>query len=1071
MLQNSSPMQGKVFEIKMDGPLLISVSSSSITKIAKHSGAIKALQFNPHRDDLLASSGAKGELYITNIANPSEPSAFRLGTSAARADDFDALDWNKKVAHILVTGSSGGFATVWDVRAKKESINLNNYGRKPVSSIAWDPTTPTKVATATSSDQEPVVLLWDLRNSNAPERILRQHDQGILSLSWSRADPHLLLSCGKDNRTICWNAQTGEPFGEFPIVTNWTFQTSWNPKHPGLLATASFDGKISVQTIQNTNPDTSTAASAQNLDGADFFASAQSRPQGTSFSLPVAPTWMKRPVSATFGFAGKLVHVGPTDGDAKHSKVSLSTFVVDSSVGEASQKFQDVLESGDIKGYCDGKIAEARTENEKSDWTVIETLISGSRTKLKNYLGFSEDNKQPNGKIALDDKDEPTNPDGDDISFFDHHGGEDTFLSGLASSKGAKTNNPFQIYTGNESDSDKQITRALILGKFGEALDICLKEKRMSDAFMVAICGGDACIEKVKAAYFKEVSGGPNYLRLLASVSGKSLWDVVYNADLQQWKEVMAAICTYADEKEFPDLCEALGDRIEETSPDSRGDASFCYLAGSKLEKVVNIWLDELKRNEQASVNEAGDNSSFFSIHANALQDFIEKVTVFREVTDFQDSERDKADDWKLEPLYAKYAEYADILASQGQLKTAERYLELLPSKFPAADVARNRVKQATRKAGAVAEQKAASSQRGQRIVSTFQPTQTPSIPAAASIGNPYAPGPGVPPAPAAATGMNQQASYNPPGRSAYTPMGYQQPQQQGYQPPQQGYQPPGSTFPAAQPFASGFSQFGAPTAPPPRTSSASPAVPLAARQSNIAAWNDTPEVGPRMVPRRGTPSVVHAPVNSPYANQASGPPPPSSSFGAPPKSSTPVPPPPKPGATRTLSPANTAPMPVGIETRPISSSAANAYSPPPMTAPAQAPLQRGASPYKPPPASGPPSNRYAPAPGSQPSGPPPPYNSGPPARTTASPYVSQPGPYGTVRTPTAELPAPTQTTPAPGPPPPRMQPPPPVAAASRTVNTLPSPQPSDSRPPSSSSMKQSAAQLKYRKFFISDKE
>jgi protein transport protein SEC31 len=1054
----------------MDDSLLICFSSSSIAKISKHSGAIKALQFNPHRDDLLASSGSKGELYITNIANPSEPTAFRLGTSAARADDFDAIDWNKKVAHILVTGSSGGFATVWDVRAKKESINLNNYGRKPVSSIAWDPTTPTKVATATSSDQEPVVLLWDLRNSNAPERILRQHDQGILSLSWSRADPRLLLSCGKDNRTICWNAQTGEPFGEFPIVTNWTFQTSWNPKHPGLLATASFDGKISVQTIQNTNSDTSTTASAQNLDGADFFASAQSRPQGASFSLPVAPTWMKRPVSATFGFAGKLVRVGPADGDSKHSKVSISTFIVDSSVGDASQKFQTVLESGDIKGYCDGKIAEARTENEKSDWTVIETLISGSRTKLKEYLGFSEDDSQPNGKVAFDDKNEATNTDGDDTSFFDNHGGEDTFLSGLASSKGAKTNNPFQIYTGKESESDKQITRALILGKFDKALDVCLKEKRMSDAFMVAICGGDACIEKAKAAYFKEISGGPNYLRLLASVSGKSLWDVVYNADLKQWKEVMAAICTYADEKEFPDLCEALGDRIEEVSADSRGDASFCYLAGSKLEKVVDIWLDELKKNEQTTVKEAGDDSSFFAIHANALQDFIEKVTVFREVTDFQDSERNKAEDWKLEPLYAKYAEYADILASQGQLKTAERYLELLPSKYPAAEVARNRVKQATRKGNAVPEQKATTSQRGQRVVSAFQPTQTPSIPTANPIGNPYAPGPGVIPTPAAATGTNQPPSYNAPGRSAYTPMGYQQPQQQAYQPPQQGYQPPGTSFPAAQPFASGYgqSQYGAPAPPPPRTSSASPAVPPASKQGNISQWNDTPDLGPRIIPRRGTPSVVHAPVNSPYANQASGPPPPSS-FGAPPKSSTPVPPPPKPGASRTMSPANTAPMPASMDSRPISSAAANAYSPPPLSAPAQPPLQRGASPYKPPPASGPPSNRYAPAPGSQPSGPPP-YASGPPpGRPIPSPYASQPGSYGTARTPTAELPAPMPPAPAPGPPPrgpapPRVQPPSAGAAVSRPTNTLPSPQPSDSRPPSSSSAKQSAAQLKYRK-------
>lgn len=41
--------------------------------------------------------------------------------------------------HIIVTGSSGGFVTVWDVKAKKESLTLNNFGRKPVSAVAWDP--------------------------------------------------------------------------------------------------------------------------------------------------------------------------------------------------------------------------------------------------------------------------------------------------------------------------------------------------------------------------------------------------------------------------------------------------------------------------------------------------------------------------------------------------------------------------------------------------------------------------------------------------------------------------------------------------------------------------------------------------------------------------------------------------------------------------------------------------------------------------------------------------------------------------------------------------------------------
>lgn len=71
---------------------------------------------------------------LNNIANP-----YRMGNSVARADDFECLDWNKNVPHITVTGSSGGFVTVWDVKTKKESLTLNNMGRKAVSAVAWDP--------------------------------------------------------------------------------------------------------------------------------------------------------------------------------------------------------------------------------------------------------------------------------------------------------------------------------------------------------------------------------------------------------------------------------------------------------------------------------------------------------------------------------------------------------------------------------------------------------------------------------------------------------------------------------------------------------------------------------------------------------------------------------------------------------------------------------------------------------------------------------------------------------------------------------------------------------------------
>lgn len=38
--------------------------------------------------------------------------------------------------------------------------------------------------------------------------------RGILSVAWCQRDPDLLLSCGKDNRILCWNPNSSVPHGE-----------------------------------------------------------------------------------------------------------------------------------------------------------------------------------------------------------------------------------------------------------------------------------------------------------------------------------------------------------------------------------------------------------------------------------------------------------------------------------------------------------------------------------------------------------------------------------------------------------------------------------------------------------------------------------------------------------------------------------------------------------------------------------------------------------------------------------------------------------------------------------------
>jgi len=982
--------------------LLNNDSDSKISSTQKHTGPIKALQFNPFRSELLATAGAKEELYISDLNSIGNP--FKLGNTAATATDFECLDWNKKVPHIMATGSSGGFVTVWDVKSKKQNLTLNNYGRKPVSAVAWDPEKPTRLITAVPLETDPVILVWDLRNANAPERVLTGHQGGVLSLSWCPQDPDLLLSCGKDNRTLVWNPQTGEQYGEFPVVTNWTFQTRWNPHNPSLLATASFDGKIGVHTIQSTKTEVTDSAGAPVSDE-DFFASTQNQPQGSSFNLKKAPKWLERPTGAAFGFGGKVVSFKP-DATGKKSVIKISKFTIDEDVGKLAETFEGTLADKDLNALCESRITEAKTEGDKADWKVMETLVSSNpRKELINYLGFAETTEAAapatNGDAAAEKAD-------DDESFFDKPADNDGFLTDIAATKGNKTNNPFHLYSDSESDVNKSITKAVMLGQFDKALDICLAEDRLSDAFMIATCGGPTSIEKVQKAYFKKQGSGPQYTRLLASVVGKNLWDVVYNADIANWKETMVAICTYADSKEFPDLCEALGDRLDEqltqspTDATLRQNAAFCYMTGSKLEKVVGLWLTDLANDEKKGLEEATDGTAF-SIHARSLQNFVEKVTVFREVTKYQDGDLQAPSDWKLADLYDKYLEYADIAASHGQLTIAKKYLDLLPAQYANADVARNRVLLATQKTPVTtaAKQPSAAARTQPNVVPAFETTPAPYQPAQrqTGYGAPQALGPY---APTGAGARTQPSSSYAPTASPYSPAGPYTPSQPMQQPgrPNVGMPPQPNTFMA--PVAPHPAAFGG----PPR--GGSPAIPPPSQAKNMVNWNDTPDdfFKAPTASRRGTPAAQAPAYPSQYSN---APPtmssPPMAGMAPPPKGPGAGPPPRGPGPPPRTGTPSSAYTPVE---RPGSVSAASsAYAPQApqqpqstISAPMAPPIARGPSPYQPPPsaAGGAGGSRYAPSPVAQlqaqappPAGPPQPNPYAPRQSSLSSAQYSAP--------------------------------------------------------------------------------
>ncbi|KAF3153858.1 hypothetical protein TWF569_001452 [Orbilia oligospora] len=960
---------------------LFNGESGTVESLSKHTGAIKALQFNPFKEELLLTAGIQGEIYVWDLNNTANP--FLLGTRA-RADEFSSVDWNKKIPHILLSGGKNGLVTVWDVKQKKESLTLSHLGRKEVSAVAWHPENATKLLTALPDDSNPVIMVWDLRNANAPEKILTGHDQGVLSLDWCQHDPDILLSSGKDNRTICWNPNSGEMLGEFPIGTNWMFQTRFNPKNPNLVASASFDGKISIQSLQSKGAVAKGDTASGALDGADFFDQASFDPQGPSFSLKQAPRWYKRPVGASFGFGGKLVSFATPVGQQK-STLKITTLVVESDVRAATDAFENDLKGGNFATLCDKRISELTSEPEKAEWTILKTLFDPSpKKKLIEFLGFTKEALEAEEGSVEKSEDVQVNGESKErrlSALFGGSGEDDAFLNELSSTKGARTNNPFNIFSGTESEADKKITNALILGDFERAVDICIKEDRLSDAFMLAVAGGETALKKVQKAYFSKQTDAPNYLRLLSSVVEKNLWDVVHNADLADWKEVLCAICTYSNDKEFAELCEALGERLEvdlkaTSELQKRQDAATCYLSSSRLDKVIGIWIEEYKESEAEILKNPSEGSTSFSIHVQSMQKLIEKVTVFREATKFVDPEMNSAADWKLAPLYDIYCEYADVLAAQGQLEFAARYLSLIPLKYQPAEIARNRVKiasgqAATKKPAAVSRNVPTGTGLRAATKSPYAPASVPQAQPAPTMFTPIQPPvPSVAPQPQQGYGQPQTQSasrYTPANSSSGTT---------AYPSTTPTYS---STTPAFQPSIGGgiggyrpsYNSFapGPPTntlgGPPRNDNSSKSAILPAAQRTDLTDWNDTPMVIDTT--RRKTPSVpASAPITTPFPlgqpNPLGSPhaPPPV----GPPRGGTPIYGSKQGQASTILS----GPPPMGGQYRP-QTPGSQPHSPYVPQSPPQGQPQTGPPPPRthaayapPPPAAGPPSSRYTPS-------------------------------------------------------------------------------------------------------------
>lgn len=410
------------------------------------------------------------------------------------------------------------------------------------------------------------------------------HSKGVLSLSWCSQDPDLLLSCGKDNRTICWNPKLSEIVGEFPQSNNWSFDVQFSPRNPNLLSTSSYDGKVAIYSLLSSPGE----APAQEAD-ADPFSQAIASP--TAFALKNPPKWFRRPVGATFGFGGQLAYFGAAQGQRK---VTLANVSIETQVLQRSVELENALSSDTVEEYCEKQASSVSDESDKVTWDVLRLLFKeDSRNQLVQMLGVERNVAKseteavlksigikpsaPKEPAVAEPKESPAEaseePKEDEVdSLFQADGqekGDDFFSQTIhqpeVPQEPVTPAKPFKI-NGDTSSMEGLLSKMVVIGDFSGAVDLCLQTARYADALILAMCGGPDLLNRAKKEVFRLRRDEASYVRLLENVIEGNFLDVVQNADLAEWQKIVAMVCTYAQGEEFSRLMETLGSRLHKSA-------------------------------------------------------------------------------------------------------------------------------------------------------------------------------------------------------------------------------------------------------------------------------------------------------------------------------------------------------------------------------------------------------------------------------------------------------------------------------------------------------------------------
>ncbi|CRG98709.1 protein transport protein SEC31, putative [Plasmodium relictum] len=370
-----------------------------LNKVNVHENSINCLEFNRHKNYLIATGGSDGQLFITDIENIYSPTSYDPYLEKNNLQKINCLNWNRKVSHILATSSNNGNTVIWDLKIKKSAVSFRDpHNRTKTSSLCWLANQPTQILVSYDDDRNPCLQLWDLRNSSYPIKEIIGHSKGINNICFSNIDTNLLLSSGKDI-TKCWylNNNNFDIFNEINNSTN-NIYSKWSPFIPDIFASSTNMDTIQINSINN----------------------------GNKMTTKYIPNFYRKESGICFGFGGKICcfnnnSISSSSGSFPNSSIQniqknipnnedneinrmknkkfenkflikCHIYPTEMELISEADNFEKYITNGNYIEFCESKIMKSDDDHEKLTWKILQLLCTSQKSEIVKELGYDINN-------------------------------------------------------------------------------------------------------------------------------------------------------------------------------------------------------------------------------------------------------------------------------------------------------------------------------------------------------------------------------------------------------------------------------------------------------------------------------------------------------------------------------------------------------------------------------------------------------------------------------------------------------------------------------------------------------